>query len=102
MRVYNFTDSSRFTGAKVLSIHKYMENVLRGDDPSSLGEAIRQSVATEPDNALTYTLAGEILLKTGRKNEAKNELEQALQLFPNSERAKQDMIAAMQGIHSSQ
>ncbi len=87
MRVYNFTDSTRFTGGKVLSIHKYLYGLLRGEDPSSFQEAMKEAIAAEPDNALTYTLGGEVLLKLNKLDAAKAAFQKALTLFPSSERA---------------
>ncbi len=87
MRVYNFTDSTRFTGAKVLSIHKYLYGLLQGEDPSAFDEAMREAIAEEPDNALTYTLGGEVLLRMNKLDAARSAFQKALQLFPSSERA---------------
>ena len=95
MRVYNVTDSTRFTSSYVLPIHKYMYKVLGGiEDPNSLNEAMRQSLNYEPNNALTYILGGEILMKFGKQAEAEMSFSKALSLFPNSTRAQQDLANA--------
>ena len=91
MRVYNFTDSTRFTGAKVLPIHKYLYGLLRGEDPSSFDEAMREAIAIELDNALTYTLGGEVLLRLNKLDAAKTNFQKALMLFPSSVRAMQGL-----------
>jgi hypothetical protein len=87
MRVYYFTDSTRFTGGKVLSIHKYLYGLLRGEDPSSFEKAMKEAIAAEPDNALTYTLGGEVLLRLNKLDAARSAFQQALNLFPSSIRA---------------
>jgi hypothetical protein len=87
MRVYYFTDSTRFTGGKVLPIHKYLYNLLHGDDPSAFNEAMKEAIAAEPDNALTYTLGGEVLLRLHKLDAAKAAFQKALMLFPSSTRA---------------
>jgi hypothetical protein len=91
MRVYHFTDSSRFTGAKVLAIHKYLYDLLQGGDPRDFGEAMREAIAYEPDNALTYTLGGEVMLAMNRRDAAREYFEKALYFFPESERAGRDL-----------
>ena len=102
MRVYYFTDTSRFVGPKVLSIYRYFYDIFRGDDPSGFPEALKEATATDPGNALTYTIAGEIFLAMHRNSEAEKVFQEALQHFPNSERAKRGMMAAMQVKPSSQ
>jgi hypothetical protein len=87
MRVYYFTDSTRFTGGTVLSIHKYLYGLLAGEDPSSFQEAMKEAIAAEPDNALTYTLGGEVLLRLHELDAAKAAFQKALMLFPSSTRA---------------
>jgi hypothetical protein len=92
MRVYNFTDSTRFTTSKVLPIHRYLYQVIGGEaDPSSFEDAMRESLMYEPNNALTYILGGEVLMKTGRQAAADSMLLKALTLFPNSTRARRDL-----------
>lgn len=91
MRVYHFTDSSRFTSEKVLPIHKYLYGLLRGEDPRAFEEAMREAIALDPDNALTYTLGGEIMLAMNRQDAAKSYFQKALALFPQSERAMHDL-----------
>ena len=92
MRVYNFTDSTRFTTGKVLPIHKYLYQVLAGQaDPNSFDEAMRESIMYEPDNALTYTLGGEVMLAMNKRDAAKSYFQKALALFPQSERALHDL-----------
>jgi hypothetical protein len=91
MRVYYFTDSTRFTGAKVLSIHKYLYGLLSGEDPSAFEEAMKEAIAAEPDNALTYTLGGEVLLRMHKVDAAKTAFQKALMLFPSSARAMQGL-----------
>ncbi len=95
MRVYHFTDSTRFTTGKVLPIHKYLYQVLEGAaDPSSLDQAMRESLMYEPNNALTYTLGGEVLMKFGKQAAADSAFDKALLLFPNSNRARHDLAQA--------
>ncbi len=97
MRVYYFTDSTRFTGAKVLSIHKYLYALLHGEDPSAFEEAMKEAIAAEPDNALTYTLAGEVLLHLNKLDAAKAAFQKALTLFPTSTRAMSGMRLCASG-----
>lgn len=97
MRVYYFTDSTRFTGAKELSIHKYLYGLLRGDDPSAFDEAMKEAIAAEPDNALTYTLGGEVLLRLHKLDAAKAAFQKALMLFPASARATNGLILCSSG-----
>lgn len=95
MRVYNFTDSTRFTSSKVLPIHKYLSKVLEGEaDPSSFNEAMREAIMSEPNNAITYILGGEVLMKFGKQAAADSAFIKALTLFPNSTRARQDLLVA--------
>ena len=97
MRVYFFTDSSRFTGPKVLPIHRYLYDVLHGSaDPSQFQEAMREAIQYEPDNALTYTLGGEILIRFGKREAAASAFRNALELFPNSTRALDGLRQSVQ------
>ncbi len=82
MRVYNLTDSSRFTGSNVLAIHKYLYQVMEGAaDPSSFDEAMKESLMYEPNNALTYILGGEVLMKLRKQAAANSDFVKALMLF---------------------
>ncbi len=87
MRVYHFTDTTRFVGPKVLSIHKYLYSLLAGEDPSSFQEAMKEAIAAEPDDALTYTLGGEVLMRMNKMDAARSAFQKAMMLFPSSERA---------------
>jgi len=96
MRVYTVSDSTKFTGPKVLPIHRYLYEALAGGDASAFPEAMREATMYEPNNPLTYTLGGEILLKYRKFAEAADAFRKALALFPNSERAQAGLSQSLQ------
>ena len=91
MRVYPVTDSSRFTLASVMPIHRYFHDCIVSGDVQDFGEAMREAIQDEPSNPLTYTLGSEVLLSQKRPEEARQLLRKALMLFPNSSRALDDL-----------
>jgi Gpi18-like mannosyltransferase len=90
MIVYPVTDSTKMAGETLLSIHRYMRELIANHSTEGFAEALQAGISREPDDALTYILAAELMLELHRNEQAKPLLETALKLFPNSLWARQD------------
>lgn len=90
MVVYPVTDTTKMAGSTVLSIHRYIRQLIASGSKEGFAEALQEALRREPENPLTYTLAGELMLQLHRPEQAKPLLEKALEYFPNSNWARGD------------
>ncbi len=91
MEVYPVHDSTRLAGATVLSIHKFLREAMATGNANGLDQALEEATRLEPTDALTYTLAGELMLQMRQPAKARALFEKALIYFPNSEWANKDL-----------
>ena len=91
MEVFPVHDSTEMSGETVLSIHKFLRQSIASGSAEGFDQAMSEAVRLEPNNPLTYNLAGELLLELHRLPEAERMLETAVRLFPKSEMATKDL-----------
>jgi arabinofuranosyltransferase len=90
MIVYPVTDTTKMAGQVVLSIHRYMRELIANHTTEGFAQALQEAINREPEDALTYTLGGELMIELHRNEQAKTLLEKALEYFPGSMWALQD------------
>ncbi|MDP4198801.1 MAG: hypothetical protein Q8922_02405 [Bacteroidota bacterium] len=91
MLIYPLHDSTRMSGETVLSIHKFLKQAIATQNTDGLDQAMAEATRLEPNNPMTYTLAGELLLELHRLPESQRMFETALSYFPNSDMARNDL-----------